>query len=362
MTRTVIVFLLLVLLTVSGTANAQSGRPFILPVVGPPGPGTWLFGQAYGNTVGAFLQGRHWYEAGQRLHFGLDLSMACGTELVAIGDGVVMFVDDLGFGSGPHNLLIRHDAEGVVSLYGHLLERPNLIPDEAVTRGQIVARSGDPDVTCDSRPHLHLEIRSLDYFVTYNPLDYIEANWHAIALAGPFRFPLFQQDLDHARRWMDLLDQPDVAFGGSPLNDYSATYPDLREGEPPANPPLARDLPPAGAYTAYSTAAAGCCVGARWSASDPDELVGMDGAADQRAVLLGWDRAIGQWTGLVGDVPPPYASPDGSHTLSREADGRVRISRLADGASWTVDTQGMWPALSPNNTQLLWGTDARRDG
>jgi hypothetical protein len=99
---------------------------------------------------------------------------------------------------------------------------------------------------------------------------------------------------------------------------------------------------------------AGCCAGARWSASDPAVLLAMDAASGQRAILLSWDERTGQWTGPTGEVPPPYTSPDGSHTLTREADGQIRITRGVDGASWVVDTQGTWPALSPDNAQLLW--------
>jgi len=40
------------------------------------------------------------------------------------------------------------------------LERAHLAPGEPVKRGQIIALTGDPDETCTSRPHLHLEIRT----------------------------------------------------------------------------------------------------------------------------------------------------------------------------------------------------------
>lgn len=350
---------LLFTVVVSTTAAQPAPRPFIPPVAAPPGPTTWLFGQAYGNTVGAFLRGRDWYDAGQRLHFGVDLSMPCGTPLVAIGDGEVIFVDDLGFGSGPHNLLIRHDAQGVVSLYGHLLERPTVVVGQRVTQGQEVALSGDPDITCDSRPHLHLEIRSLNYFTTYNPLNYIEANWHALAIVGPFRYPLFQQNLDDARRWLDLYDQPDVAFGGAPLNDYRAPYPDLRAGEPPPNPLPMRDLPPpdtASAWVLRRLGFDGCCANAYWDAQDANRLYTIDGAANQRAGIFAWDVAAGAMLDLVGEAPPPHRSPDGSHIIApaAPAPGTFTITRIADGASWTVDTRGAWPAFSTDHQRLMW--------
>src|SRR5215510_12515248 len=108
-------WLAIVLLGIT-TVNVQAqvpAKPMILPVAEPPGPSTWLLGQLYGNTVGAFLSGRNQYEAGQRLHFGLDFSMPCGTPLVAVADGQVGFVDDMGFGSAPHNLILIHPQIGV---------------------------------------------------------------------------------------------------------------------------------------------------------------------------------------------------------------------------------------------------------
>ena len=65
--------------------------PFRLPFQDPPSPTTWLLGQAYGNTVGAYRQRASAYSAGQGLHFGVDLSARCGYPVVAIGDGVVVF-------------------------------------------------------------------------------------------------------------------------------------------------------------------------------------------------------------------------------------------------------------------------------
>jgi murein DD-endopeptidase MepM/ murein hydrolase activator NlpD len=350
-----ILILFALVLWVAPAAAQPSAKPFSLPVALPPGPNTWLFGQPYGNTAGAFLRGDDWYRAGQRLHFGIDLSMPCGTPLIAIGDGEVVGVDDLSFGSAPHNLLIRHDA-GYVSLYGHLLERPPLVPGQRVSSGQEVARSGDPDVTCDSRPHLHLEIRSLDYRTAYNPVALIDADWHTLALAGPFRYPLFQQDLDNARRWLTLEDQPDVAFGGQALNVYAASYPPIEA----YSAPLAAPIGPLAAapesaergWRVRRLAFDGCCANAAWHPTRPDLLYLIDGAPGQRALVYEWDVTAGP-TGLVMPAPPPLRSPDGTYTIIW-GDPLVTIRREADGAQWMVDTGGGIPAISPNNASLMW--------
>ncbi len=202
----------------------QAEDIFILPFPDPPGPHTWLLGQPYGNTTGAYRQRRSTYNAGQGVHFGIDLSARCGYPVVAIGDGVVAKVDALEHGSAPHNLMIDH-TNGYASFYGHLLQKPDLQVGQAVTAGQVVAQVGDPDETCTSRPHLHLEIRNAGvYNRAYNPIPLIDADWDTLALVGPFGRG-FARDLSDPRRWQTLAGQPDIAFWGPLLNDYAAVWP-----------------------------------------------------------------------------------------------------------------------------------------
>jgi len=206
------------------SAVQQETPPFGLPFPDPPGPGTWLLGQAYGNTVGAYRQRTTTYAAGQGLHFGVDLSARCGYPIVAIGDGVVSKVDAMEHGSAPHNLMIDH-SNGYASFYGHLLERPNLQVGQTVQRGEVVAKVGDPDETCTSRPHLHLEIRNAGvYNQAYNPIPLIATDWDTLALVGPFGRG-FARDLSDPRRWQRLAEQPEVAFWGPRLNDYPNPWP-----------------------------------------------------------------------------------------------------------------------------------------
>lgn len=199
--------------------------PFVLPFQGDPGPSTWMLGQLYGNTTGAFFFGDDWYAAGQGLHFGLDFVAPCGTPIVSLGDGRVVQADWSARGAGPHNLVVEYPEQGVTALYGHLLERPDLSPGESIARGQVIGLSGDPDVTCDSRPHLHLEIRDPSYTVAYNPIPWIEADWDALMLAGPFSEVQFARDLSDPLRWVRLDDQPDTFFGGARVNRYPQAWP-----------------------------------------------------------------------------------------------------------------------------------------
>ncbi len=204
-------------------AAQPAEKPFGLPFDTAPGPSTWLLGQLYGNTTGAYRTRVIWYGAGQGLHFGLDFPARCGTPVVAIGDGVVIGVDDLSHGAGPHNLILRHN-DTYLSLYGHLLETPTLTWGQAVTRGQVIGLTGDPDVTCTSRPHLHLEIRSANYAVAYNPVSLIAADWDGLMLTSAGGRG-FERDLADPRRWQYADDQPDVQFGGALLNDYVQPWP-----------------------------------------------------------------------------------------------------------------------------------------
>jgi murein DD-endopeptidase MepM/ murein hydrolase activator NlpD len=197
-------------------------KPFGLPFNTPPGPNTWLLGQAYGNTTGAYQQRRAFYSAGQGLHFGLDFSTPCGTPVVAIGDGVVVGGDGP-WGSAPHNLMLNHE-NGWLSMYGHLFETPKLKAGTRVKKGDVVAMSGDPDSTCHSRPHLHLEIRDAKQTRFVNPVTLIEADWDTLASFGQFGRG-FERDLNNPRQWQTLYDQPDALRGGPFLNDYTVPFP-----------------------------------------------------------------------------------------------------------------------------------------
>ena len=213
-------------------AAAQSSppKPFILPFKEPPGPDTWLLGQTYGNTTGAYRQRATTYGASQGIHFGIDLSAPCGTELIAMADGVVYAADALTFGSAPHNLLIDHPDLGFTVLYGHLLERPRLDPGQTVRAGDVVALSGDPADTCYGRPHLHLEVRSSSNRARkFNPVLLIQADWDNLSLVGPFSRG-FQYDLDDPRKWQHLDDQPEAVSGGALLNDFANPWPPDRSG------------------------------------------------------------------------------------------------------------------------------------
>ncbi len=353
-----------VVLLLLPAAQAQTDEPpeptadaplFRLPFDVPAGPTTWLYEQHYGNTVSAYNFGNVWYASGQGAHFGIDLEARCGTPVVAIGDGVVRYVDAEGFGMGPHNLVIDHPGTGLMSLYGHLNRTPLVAVGDHVTRGQVVAETGDPDLTCASRPHLHLEIRNTNYTYAYNPIRFIDANWHMLSSIGPV-YSEFVQDLDHPRQWLTIEDQPDVQFGANWLNHFARAWPVRLERQAPTNTPPPRHLDPlpeGAAVTRTLIAGEGWNVGPWWNPDDAEAVYLIDEGGDEGASVFR-QPIDGSERTRVEPAPPPILSPDGSVAVRYLVNGAMEVTRRADGGRWEVLTQGSYPAVSPDNRRLLW--------
>jgi hypothetical protein len=331
------------------------GPPFSLPFADSPGLNTWLYQQHYGNTTQAYNYGNVWYEFGQGMHFGVDFEAPCKTPVHAIADGVVVVADAAGFGAGPHNLVLDHPGTGYTSLYGHLLEPPALTRGQEVRRGQVIGLSGDPDESCESRPHLHLEIRSADFQTAFNPLPFFDVNWHMLTSIGPYNHN-FQQDLDTPYRWMRLEDQPEIAFSGRLLNNYQHPWPPRLEQRAPVNPPVFRDLGPLPEAVTVRRAVVSrdtWNLGAWWNPTDPDAVYVIDAVPGQptgvfRQPLDGSPRQY------LRPAPPAQLSPDGRIAVERLGSDMMQILRLGDGMAWQVDTDGVYPAVSPDGARLLW--------
>lgn len=338
-------------------ASAQNNdRPLIMPLAGDPSPSTWLLGQPYGNTTGAYRNATRWYSAGQGLHFGLDLIAPCGTPVVAVADGTVTFVDDFGFGSRPHNIIIQHPQLGFSSLYGHLLETSPMIPGTQVTQGEVIGKSGDPDETCMSRPHLHYELRLADYRTAINPVPYTNVNWHTLSTIGSFSHPMFEQNLANARQWLNIDDQPNVVFGGIQLNAYTQTYSGSVPAPYYASAPPPRNLPILQAGTEWTLNQLGfdsCCQRYWWSQTDADKFYVIDGGLNQQAGVYEWSIANASPTTSVSSLPIPVTSPDGTYEITL-IEGRAYLKRIADGDLTPTPVLNQIPAISPNNVHLMW--------
>lgn len=211
------------LLPITASGAAQSSK-FSPPFSGSPGLATWHVRQWYGNTQWAYRQRYALYGQGQGLHFGVDFFAPCGSQVVAIGDGVVTAIDGP-YGAPPHNVVIRHIG-GYSSLYGHLHQRASLRIGQSISQGEPIAISGAPsDSDCDTRSHLHLEIRTNGMSSTVNPVNLINADWGNITMGLPDEGLAFEVDLDNPERWQSIYDQPVVYFGSALLNDYRRPWP-----------------------------------------------------------------------------------------------------------------------------------------
>ncbi|WP_297853929.1 peptidoglycan DD-metalloendopeptidase family protein [Meiothermus sp.] len=342
---------------------ARPQGQFGLPLQGPPGPNTWLLGQLYGNTTGAYRQRNSGYRAGQGIHFGLDFSARCGTPVVAIGDGVVVEVDGP-HGSPPHNLVIDH-GNGLASLYGHLLERPPLRVGTRVRRGQVVGKVGDSQFSCTAAPHLHLEIRDSSHQRFFNPIPYIAADWDSLSLVGGFSRG-FQRDLDNPRRWQFPNQQPEARRGGPLLNNYARTWPATQSSKPAPTALSNRftDLPSLPwlssatqlEFTRTSTprrlTSGGCCVNPLWS-PDSSTVLFLDKPNPQSPAAL-YGVSAHQPGPPKPLLPVAHYNPRFTHAL---LPGRPSlIERLSDGERFYLETEGGNVAWSPSSEQLAWTT------
>lgn len=359
-------------ISTAAPASAQEGspvsteRPFRLPFDQPAGLETWLMAQPYGNTTGAYRQRFTTYGASGGIHFGLDLSAPCGTEIVAIADGIVFAVDGP-FGSPPHNLMIDHPQYGYASMYGHLLEAPDLRPGDIVKAGQVIALTGDTGETCYSRPHLHLEIRDLKHITKYNPATLIEANWDNLALMGNAGRD-FARDLTEPRKWQTLYDQPQASTGGPIVNDFEYPWPfdwsrsavasltpvglvglDWIANQPREVPLLARST------VGRQITAGNCCTQFYWS-HDSRQVRFLD--------RPGPGLPLGLWgVDLTRPEPRPELvterlgiySPDGSLVAYPNRNkGVAVVERLADGQTWEIDTQENSLSFMPDGRHVIW--------
>ena len=352
--------------------QAETQRPFSLPFAQPPGLDTWLIGQPYGNTTGAYRQRFTTYGASGGIHFGLDLSAPCGTEIVAIADGVVFAVDGP-YGSPPHNLMIDHPDFGYASMYGHLLQAPDLVPGQRVQRGEVIALSGSSRGECPRGQHLHLEIRDLNHARKYNPLPLIDADWNNLILYGPSGRD-FMRNLDEPRQWQTLYDQPEVFTGGPIVNDFERTWPfdwEKGGGNQPVVVSSAAQMPLPGPYLApylepvlripfrlpvlpsvRQITASNCCTSFTWSA-DSSEVRFIDQPSPIEPLGV-WGAAVNQRGGIPYLVTQNLGLYNDDRTLlAYPEQGLVVIERVEDGRRWTIETQGNRVSFTPNG-QLMW--------
>jgi murein DD-endopeptidase MepM/ murein hydrolase activator NlpD len=101
-----------------------------------------------------------------KMHKGIDYAGPSGTEIHAVGGGVVSFAGNRGDGYG--NVLEVDHGDGLISRYAHL-SRVGVNEGAVVKKGDLVANMGSTGRS--TGPHLHLEV--LRNGEQLNPRDYL---------------------------------------------------------------------------------------------------------------------------------------------------------------------------------------------
>ncbi len=333
---------------------AQAAQQFSLPFAASPGPDTWLLGQVYGNTVGAFRRRNSDYRAGQGIHFGLDFSAPCGTPVVAIADAVVAEIDGP-HGSPPHNVVLNH-AGNLASLYGHLLKRSALRVGSRIKRGELLGFSGDSRFSCHDAPHLHLEIRDQSHQRFFNPIPYIRADWDSLMLTNVF-VRNFQRDLKNPRRWQTITEQPNAIRGGRLLNNYALSW-------PPDNRmafayPVRLQIQQAG-FKSTETIVAGqmqrisagaCCANPIWN-NNSDAVYFLDGGLGRLMGIYRLGVFAAQNPVRVFAAPFQFSPRQQYGVLAGQ---QLQLERLQDGSRAALPGQNQSAVVfSENESWLAW--------
>lgn len=103
-----------------------------------------------------------------KLHTGIDIGAAMGTDILAANSGKVIKAAYNAGGYGYY-VMIDHGG-GIVTLYAHS-SKLLVSAGDIVVRGQTIAKVGSTGMS--TGPHLHFEVRINGQYV--NPLDYVKA-------------------------------------------------------------------------------------------------------------------------------------------------------------------------------------------
>jgi murein DD-endopeptidase MepM/ murein hydrolase activator NlpD len=104
-----------------------------------------------------------------RVHLGLDIESALGTQVLAMADGTIVDIyDDVFLGT---TVVVEHPG-GLTSAYSNLMRKPPVVISQQVTAGQVIGGIGQ---TAEGKRrevnHLHLEMRLNGKPV--DPMDYL---------------------------------------------------------------------------------------------------------------------------------------------------------------------------------------------
>ena len=133
--------------------NPQPNTEFSWPI-----QGCYTITTAYTYRSGNQHSSRYYYNGRA---CGIDISAPIGTEVRAAADGTVVNKADKGNTSFGKWLEIRHD-DGTCTVYAHLSDFSMVNNGQRVSKGQLIARSGNSGNS--TGPHLHFEMSNHDTY------------------------------------------------------------------------------------------------------------------------------------------------------------------------------------------------------
>ncbi|MFN8576407.1 MAG: M23 family metallopeptidase [Candidatus Sericytochromatia bacterium] len=107
-----------------------------------------------GTIPNPFGNNYEFYDVYRAGHTGVDITSKVGTEVHAVGEGIVKFIKtkpNMRYG----NYIVLEHNNGLFTLYGHL-KNVLVTIDEVVKQGQIIGHSGMSGLA--SYPHVHFEV------------------------------------------------------------------------------------------------------------------------------------------------------------------------------------------------------------
>lgn len=140
-------------------------------------PAIWPIDRSalHNNHIGAFSP-RRYHPVLHRVqaHTGVDFGCDRGTSVYATGDGVVELAVGSGYNGGyGYQVLVNHGF-GYKTRYAHL-SKVLVKPGERVTRGQVIAETGNTGRS--TGPHLHYEV--IHKGTPVNPVNYFNRDMTA---------------------------------------------------------------------------------------------------------------------------------------------------------------------------------------
>lgn len=126
----------------------------------------------HNNHIGAFNMRRMHPKLGYvRPHKGIDFGCDRGTPVYATGDATVEIAAANGATGGYGRMVLLDHDFGYKTRYAHL-NKVLVKPGEKVTRGQIIAETGNTGIS--TGPHLHYEV--IYKGIPVNPINYFNRN------------------------------------------------------------------------------------------------------------------------------------------------------------------------------------------